>query len=91
MDLLSMSENETPRSLKRNLLNARDRLGSTIIEIVAADVAEHGPEVVAARVLEVTEILDSEYRAVVVFHEDPEGMNGELAHVDPRVVSAISA
>jgi hypothetical protein len=38
----------TPRSLKRNLLNARDRLGESIIAIVAADVAEHGPEVVAA-------------------------------------------
>jgi hypothetical protein len=38
----------TPRSLKRNLLNARDRLGSSIIEIVERDVAEHGEEVVAA-------------------------------------------
>lgn len=32
---------------RRNLLNARDRLGSTVIELVAADVAEHGPEVIA--------------------------------------------
>lgn len=31
---------------RRNLLNARDRLGASIIEIVAADVAEHGPEVI---------------------------------------------
>ncbi len=36
------------RSLKRNLLNARDRLGETIIAIVVADVATHGPEVIAA-------------------------------------------
>src|SRR5215213_7809490 len=39
---------EIPRSLKGNLLNARDRLGETIIEIVARDVAEHGEEVIAA-------------------------------------------
>jgi hypothetical protein len=38
----------TPRSLKGNLLSARDRLGESIISIVAQDVAEHGPEVVAA-------------------------------------------
>ena len=38
----------TPRSLKRNMLNARDRLGESIIAIVERDVAEHGPEVVAA-------------------------------------------
>jgi hypothetical protein len=31
---------------RRNLLSARDRLGASIIEIVAADVAEHGPEVI---------------------------------------------
>jgi len=31
---------------QRNLLNARDRLGASIIEIVAADDAEHGPEVI---------------------------------------------
>lgn len=31
----------------RNLLSARDRLGASIIELVAADFAEHGPEVVA--------------------------------------------
>ena len=31
---------------RRNLLNARDRLGASIIEIVAADVAAHGPEVI---------------------------------------------
>jgi hypothetical protein len=43
-----MSDDETPRSLRGNLLNARDRLGETIIEIVAADVAVHGPEVIAA-------------------------------------------
>ena len=36
----------TPRSLKRNLLNARDRLGESIISIVERDVAEHGPEVI---------------------------------------------
>ena len=34
----------TPRSLKGTLLNARDSLGETIIEIVAADVAVHGEE-----------------------------------------------
>ena len=39
---------EIPRSLKGNLLNARDRLGKTIIEIVAGDVAAHGEEVIAA-------------------------------------------
>jgi len=39
---------EIPRSLKGNLLNARDRLGKTIIEIVAADVVAHGEEVIAA-------------------------------------------
>ena len=38
----------TPRSLKRNLLNARDRLGESIISIVGRDVAEHGPEVITA-------------------------------------------
>ena len=32
---------------RRNLLNARDRLGASIIDLVAADVAEHGPEVIA--------------------------------------------
>ncbi|GAU83923.1 hypothetical protein [Bosea sp. BIWAKO-01] len=31
---------------RRNLLSARDRLGASIIELIAADVAEHGPEVV---------------------------------------------
>jgi hypothetical protein len=36
----------TPRSVKRNLLNARDRLGESIIAIVERDVAEHGPEVI---------------------------------------------
>ena len=36
----------TPRSLKGNLLNARDRLGESIISIVERDVAEHGPEVI---------------------------------------------
>jgi hypothetical protein len=39
---------ESPRSLKGNILNARDRLGETIIEIVARDVAEHGEGVIAA-------------------------------------------
>jgi len=43
-----MSDKATPRCLKGNLLNARDRLGETIIEIVTADVAAHGPEVIAA-------------------------------------------
>ena len=43
---MSSMQDETPRSLKGNLLNARDRLGETIIEIVAADVAAHGPEIV---------------------------------------------
>jgi hypothetical protein len=43
-----MSDETTPRTLKGNLLNARDRLGETIIEIVAADVAVHGEEVIAA-------------------------------------------
>jgi hypothetical protein len=45
----------TPRSLKGNLLSARDWLGESIISIVERDVsiverdvAEHGPEVVAA-------------------------------------------
>jgi hypothetical protein len=37
-----------PRSLKRNFLSARDRLGESVIEIVAQDPAERGPEVVAA-------------------------------------------
>ena len=37
-----------PQSLKRKLLPARDRPGSSIVAIVAADVAEHGPEVIAA-------------------------------------------
>lgn len=31
---------------RRNLLSARDRLGASIIELVAADVAKHGPEVI---------------------------------------------
>ena len=31
---------------RQNLLNARDRLGASIIDIVAADVAKHGPEVI---------------------------------------------
>jgi hypothetical protein len=43
-----MSDKARPRCLKGNLLNARDRLGETIIEIVAADVAAHGSEVIAA-------------------------------------------
>jgi hypothetical protein len=34
----------TLRSSKGNLLNARDSLGETIIEIAAADVAVHGEE-----------------------------------------------
>ena len=41
-------QDETPRSLKSNILNARDRLGATIIEIVARDVEVHGEEVIAA-------------------------------------------
>jgi hypothetical protein len=43
-----MSKAQTPRSLKGNLLNARDRLGQTVLEIVARDVAAHGEEVIVA-------------------------------------------
>ena len=39
---------ETPRSLKSDLLNAPNRLGASVIELVAADVAEHGEGVIAA-------------------------------------------
>jgi hypothetical protein len=39
------SSSSSPRSLKGNLLNARDRLGQTVLEIVARDVAAHGEEV----------------------------------------------
>ena len=34
------------RALKPNLMQARDRLGQSIIEIVAADVSIHGREVI---------------------------------------------
>jgi hypothetical protein len=43
-----MSKASSPRSLKGNLLNARDRLGQTVLEIVARDVAAHGEEVLVA-------------------------------------------
>ena len=45
--MLSMRD-ETPRSLKSDLLNAPNRLGASVIELVAADVAEHGEGVIAA-------------------------------------------
>jgi hypothetical protein len=40
-----MPSDQPPRSLKGNLLNARVRLGESIIAIVAANVVAHGEEV----------------------------------------------
>jgi hypothetical protein len=37
-----------PRSLDVNLLAARDRLGQTVLEVVSADFAVHGEEVIIA-------------------------------------------
>jgi hypothetical protein len=38
---------KTPHSLEGNLLDARSRMGRSIIEIVEADFLKHGPEVIA--------------------------------------------
>lgn len=47
-DLRTAPIDHTQRSQKGDRLNARDLLGKTIIEILAANVAVHGPEVIAA-------------------------------------------